>query len=273
MKNIILTAFCLFIVSAALSQEKTTTTLKGKISAPQLEGAFVHIINTTQQTGTVNASSGNFEIQVEENDLLLFSSIQYKNIEVKITSEIFKAAELNVKMEEEVNELSEVSISNIALTGNINVDLDNIVVEKDLPMNIRFSDVKHTRFESDVHDLKEGPRNLAYESNMVVQPGSVNILGAAALIADLLNISKGPKPMPAPYKRPTTTIAADIRKLFDDDFFKTDLEIKEDQINDFLFFVDENGLTAQMLEEKNKLTLIDFLFEQSKNYKAVRAGN
>lgn len=272
MKNLFLTALCLVILTPAFSQEKSKT-LIGKISAPQLEGAFVHIINTTQQTGTVNSSAGIFEIQVEENDIILFSSIQYKNIEVKVTNDIFKSGKINITLEEEVNELSEVNISDIALTGNLNVDLDNIVVEKDLPMDIRFPDVKHMRFESDVHDLKEGPRNLAYESNMVVQPGSVNILGAAQLIADLLKISSEPKPKAAPYKRPTTTIATEIRKLFDDDFFKSDLQIKEDQINDFLFYVDENGLTGQMLEEKNKLTLIDFLFEQSKNYRTIRGEN
>jgi hypothetical protein len=55
MKNIILTALCFFTITSVLSQEKTIT-LKGKITAPQLEGAFVHIINITQQTGTVNNS-------------------------------------------------------------------------------------------------------------------------------------------------------------------------------------------------------------------------
>lgn len=61
--------------------------------------------------------------------------------------------------------------------------------------------------------------------------------------------------------------------MFDDGFFVADLEIQEDHINDFLFYVDENGLTAQMLEESNKLTLIDFLFEQSKNYREILARN
>lgn len=272
MKNIILTTFCFFIIASALSQEKIIT-LKGKITAPQLEGAFVHIINTTQQTGTVNTSSGNFKIQVEENDVILFSSIQYKNLEVKITSEVFESAELIVNLEEEVNELSEVNLSNIALTGNISVDLDNIVVVKDLPMDIRFSDVKNARFESDVHDLKDAPRNLAYESNMVVTPGFVNMLGVADALADILDLKSEPKPSPPVYKRSTTTIAFEIRKLFDDDFFVANFEIKEDQINDFLFYVDENGLTAQMLKESNKLTLIDFLFKQSKNYREILAGN
>ena len=91
------------------------------------------------------------------------------------------------------------------------------------------------------------------------------------ILLQILNISDEPEPKAPPYKRPTTTIATEIRKLFNDDFFRSDLQIKENQINDFLFYADENGLTAQMLEESNKLTLIDFLFEQSKNYRALRA--
>ena len=42
----------LFTVSPLLAQENTQ--LNGRVSAPFLEEASIHIINTTQKTGTVN---------------------------------------------------------------------------------------------------------------------------------------------------------------------------------------------------------------------------
>ena len=264
----ILCALSLFLAFSAFSQQENTL-LKGSINAPFLESASVHIINITQQTGTVNSSSGNFQLLVKTGDTLLFSSVQYQKLEVIISSEIIREGNLAIELKEDVNQLAEVNISNIQLTGNINTDLNNIEVVKDLPLDLRFGAVKHMVFESDVNDPLKAPKNLAFESNQVIQPG-LNLLGMVDILEELFNVKKKEK---APiYKRPTTTIATQMRKLFDDDFFKTSLGIKEENINDFLFYVDENGLTANMMEEKNKLRLLDFLFEQSEKYLQIRSG-
>ena len=265
----ILCALSLMLAFPVFSQQGHTL-LKGTIKAPLLESASVHIINATQKTGTVNSASGNFQLLVQVGDTLLFSSIQYQKLEVIISAEIIREGNLIIELKEDVNQLAEVNISNIQLTGNINTDLNNIEVVTDLPIDLRFSAVKHIVFESDVNDPLEAPRNIAFESNQVLQPG-VNLLGMVDILEELFNIKK--KANAPIYKRPTTTVAAQMRKLFDDDFFKTSLGIKEEHINDFLFYVDENGLTAQMMEEKNKLSLVDFLFEQSEKYLQIRGGN
>lgn len=263
----ILCALSLLLVLPVFSQQENIL-LKGSIKAAFLESASVHIINATQKTGTVNSDSGNFQILVQAGDTLLFSSIQYQKLEVIISDKIIRDGNLTIELKEDINQLAEVNISNIQLTGNINTDLNNIEVVTDLPMDLRFGAVKHIVFESDVNDPLEAPRNIAFESNQVLQPG-VNLLGIVDVLEDLFNI-KGKKGKAPIYKRPTTTIAAQIRELFDDDFFKSSLGIKEEHINDFLFYVDENGLTAQMMEEKNKLSLLDFLFQQSEKYLQIR---
>lgn len=244
--------------------------LKGSIKAPYLESASVHVINITQKTGTVNSASGNFQILVKPGDTLLFSSIQYQKLKVIISAEIIQEGNLGIELKEDINQLSEVNISNIQLTGNLNTDLDNIEVFTDLPLDLKFGNVKHMVFESDVNDPLKAPRNIAFESNQVLQSG-VNLLGMVDILGGLFNINKKAK---APiYKRPTGTIATQMRKLFDDDFFKSSLGIKEEHINDFLFYVDENGLTANLMEEKNKLSLLDFLFVQSEIYLEIRGDH
>lgn len=265
----ILCALSLLLAFPVFSQQENTL-LKGVIKAPLLESASIHIINTTQKTGTVNSASGNFQLPVKTGDTLLFSSIQYQKLEVIVSAEILLEGYLAIELKEDINQLAEVNISNIQLTGNLNTDLNNIEVFTDLPLDLKFGDVKNMKFESDVNDPLKAPRNTAFESNQVLQPG-VNLLGMVDILEDVFNIKK--KGKPPVYKRPTTTIAAQMRKLFDDDFFKASLGIKEEHINDFLFYVDENGLTANMMEEKNKLSLLDFLFEQSEKYLQIRNGH
>jgi len=257
----------LFTVSPLFAQENIQ--INGSISAPNLDGASVHIINSTQKTGTVNSDSGSYQILVREDDELVFSSVQYKNITILITPEIFEKGLLNVVLEEDLNVLAEVNISNINLTGDIAKDIANMEVLDDLPLNINFGDVKNISFESDINDPSEGPRNRAFESNTIMQPG-VNIKGLPGAISDLLGIKK--KPKVRVYNGPEKTSSEQLRKLFQEDFFVNTLELKKEYIEDFIFYVEDQGL-SNLLVNSNKLVLIEFLMDQSKHYKMQLSKN
>ncbi len=253
-------ALLLLTISPLIAQENIQ--LSGSVSASDLDGASVHIINSTQQTGTVNSDSGSFKILVRENDELLFSSVQYKNVNVIITSEIIARGVLNVVLEEDLNVLAEVNISNINLTGDIAKDIANMEVV-DLPVNINFGDVKNVSFESDINDPSEGPRNRAFESNTIMQPG-VNIMGLPGAISDLLGIKK--KTPVRVYNGPEKTSREQLRHLFQEDFFINTLELEKEYIEDFIFYTEDQGLSI-LLKNSNKLVLIEFLMNQSKQYK------
>ena len=66
-------------------------------------------------------------------------------------------------------------------------------------------------------------------------------------------------------------MSVQIRDRFNDEFFKSSLGIKESRIRDFLFFLDDQGISAQMLNDNNQLALIDLLIEQSKKYKEINS--
>ena len=204
----ILCALSLLLAFPVFSQQENSL-LKGSIKAPYLESASVHVINTTQRTGTVNSASGNFQLLVKTGDTLLFSSIQYQKLEVIISAEIILKNNLTIELKEDINQLAEVNISNIQLTGNINTDLNNIEVVTDLPLDLRFGNVKHMVFESDVNDPLKAPRNTAFESNTVLQPG-VNFLRMSEICGELFKRKK--KGNDRVYKRATTTDDAKMRK-------------------------------------------------------------
>ena len=68
------------------------------------------------------------------------------------------------------------------------------------------------------------------------------------------------------YKKPTSTTVEQLRKLFKDDFFTKTLQVEKDYINDFIYYVDDNGLRDILGKRDNQLALIEFLIEQGKIY-------
>lgn len=262
-----LIAVAIFFSFPVLAQENTL--LKGKIKAESLEGS-VHIINITQKTGTVNSSSGAFEIMVRENDTLLFSSIEFLKQEIPITSEIISKGFIGVELTEDINELSEVNLSNTTLTGNLNTDAANIETVNDLPVNFSWEAIKDTRFAADINDPQSAPVNHAYMENQIVAGGGVDILGGLGLLADLFGIKK--KPKPAAYSGPPKRTSLQVRKRFDDGFFTSSLGIKEEDIGDFLFYLDDQNISQQLLGDKNGLALIELLIDHSNKYKEQKIG-
>lgn len=262
--------FAVFTLSTSLLFAQENIQLEGKINAPELESSSIHIINISQRTGTVNNSAGLFKIPVKEGDTLLFSSIQFINLEVEITRAILKENFLEIALEEDVNVLAEVNLSNIKLTGNINTDLDNMVVVKNLPLKLSFAEIQQMKFESDINDPQKAPEQLAFRQNQVGDgAGSLNILGGIGMLTDLLGIKNEKKVKT--YTGPIAPMSVQIRDRFNDEFFKSSLGIKESKIRDFLFFLDDQGISTQMLNDNNQLALIDLLIEQSKKYKEIHS--
>ncbi|WP_026837789.1 hypothetical protein [Gillisia sp. JM1] len=263
-------ALLLLTISPLIAQENTQ--LSGSVFAPNLDGASVHIINSTQKTGTVNSDSGSFQILVRENDELLFSSVQYKNVTILITSEIIKKRILDVSLEEDLNVLDEVNISNINLTGNINTDIAQIPIVRDLPVNFSIGDINNMRFESDINDPQKAPLNLALGQRPGL-PGA-DVIGIIELI--LSPILPDPKPPEIKlnfnkYKK-NSDIIAHLREIFDEKFFTETLTIKKDFIDDFIYYANDNGLGVILVKPKNQFALIEFLIEQSEIYNKSKLG-
>ncbi|PRX45827.1 hypothetical protein [Salegentibacter salegens] len=74
-KCVFLLVFVLIAVSA-IAQEKTI--LSGYIITKEPLNSPVHIINITQQKGSLSELSGYFMVEVNIGDSLIFSSVQYK---------------------------------------------------------------------------------------------------------------------------------------------------------------------------------------------------
>ena len=104
--------------------------LQGIVETDTVETSQINILNPSKKTGTTSNADGTFEISVRENDTIIFSAVQFQILKVKITREILQNKILKVKLKTLVNELEEVRISDINLSGNLKYDLANIKVFK-----------------------------------------------------------------------------------------------------------------------------------------------
>ncbi|MCF4102406.1 hypothetical protein L1I30_12075 [Gillisia sp. M10.2A] len=241
---------------------------QGKIKAENLDGTSINVINVTQQTGTISGKQGNFKIMVKENDVLLFSSIQYDNKEISVTKKMLESGNLVVELQESLNFLDEVTLKNTTLTGNLNTDIAAIKVYK-LPVELNGLNVKNRYFESDVNDHQSAPVNIAL-GQRAGPPAGVDVLGLLVKgVSTLVGSGNSVGKSAISSDIPKDQIDDELRKIFDDAFFINGLGIKEERINDFIFFADDNGLNRQLLNDENKLDLVAFLMQQSEKYKEL----
>ncbi|PRX45829.1 CarboxypepD_reg-like domain-containing protein [Salegentibacter salegens] len=238
-------------VLALNAQEKQQLT--GKIKADSIE-APVHIINITQEKGSVSDKAGNFKIEVAENDLLLISSVQFQRKEIKITSKILNEEILNIELRPALTELEQVRVHN--LSGNLEEDIANIKVI-DMPVI--------SVPPSPPSVIPRGTPNAAFNASQTQAPAGGNILGLVGLIAGKPNFGSlgGKSASPATSER---EIVKNLRIRFDDYFFTNHLKIDSTHIMNFLTYIFENGFHKNLLKEERALELVVFLEKKSTVY-------
>lgn len=113
------------ITSLGFAQNDTIVhTIKGNVvnSETLLPINNVHVINTTNVTGTISNDNGNFELAAKVNDTLLFSYLGFETIKVRITNDWIKNKTAKIALTEKTFVLDEVVIKKYNLTGYVEVD-------------------------------------------------------------------------------------------------------------------------------------------------------
>ncbi len=101
-----------------------TKMLHGKVLTTQ-DAENVHIINKTLKKNTITNSFGVFDIEIQLQDTLVFSSIQHELQVLIIEQDIYKNGTVVITLKERVNKLNEVVVGKV-LTGNMNSDISNV---------------------------------------------------------------------------------------------------------------------------------------------------
>lgn len=248
MRRIYLTIMVLCLAFYGYGQEKSL--LKGKILTQDGEISSINIINLTSEFGTTNKADGRFEIEVSLNDTLLFSSVQYEPIEIVVTEEVSKRAFLTVLLVEKIDELGEVNICNISLSGNLATDIGNIPTLTQADLGFPMSDVpRPTSIERKLKTASNVSTTSKYNP-----PGNLNVSFDG--IINRLNGKTEMLQKAAANEDRAQAVDAGVAAL-PTSFFEN-LSIPENRIRDFVHYCAEDVNYYRLLSETKRLELVEF---------------
>lgn len=245
----------LFSLSIGFAQ---SVEIEGQVFAnSEVEG--IHVINKTSKKYTTTAASGSFEIEAKLNDTIVFSSIQYKLIAVRVTSEIISDKNMTILLEELINALPEVTVGKV-LSGDLEFDIKNNEVERP----IDFYDIGIPGYTGKPKTQSERRLHEADAGKLIPSVG----FGFSLNFYKLLNKITGRTKMLKERVRLESNdeLLYYIRAEFSEEFFKTH-PLDENLVMEFLYFCSDDENFELRCRGKSALEVYDFLDEKYKEFK------
>ncbi len=214
--------------------------LKGRVVADSIQGYAINIVNYSNLKGTTNDENGFFNIPANVGDSVVFSSVQYKAVTLKVSEENLDNENLEIVLSTKVQLLDRVKVSNVELSGYLNDDVGKVEL---LPyvdnkiLGLPFSDKPQpTQIERRIYTAKSGilERPINYLN------GTLKKLKRIKALQDL------------------DKVVHQGETSFDTSFFVIALEIPEELVTDFIYYCAEDDYFKDLLANSKKLSLMDF---------------
>ncbi len=238
--------FFFLLLSSCVLWSQEEVLLKGKIKTDSLSDFQVNIINITQREGQISKKDGSFEIAVKPEDEVLFSAMGYKNKQMIISDSIIENSPIEVILEEDVNILKEVKISNYNLSGDLTKDASQIRAFDQTKVGIpHYQGKKMTQTEKRLYTASS--TSLDYLINVL--SGKIKQLEKMRKFEKLENKKDN------------------IFQLLDQSFFEEHLALSEENIERFLYYCLENLEDLNTIQTDKPFELIEYLEMQSIEFK------
>ena len=240
MKQLLLFIFFIHLSFAAICQDRRP--LKGQLLYKNTKVVAANVVNNTAQTNTITDSDGAFEIDVLLGDEIIFSSVQYRIRSVKITEEILSKNRLVVSVNENINELKEV-----------------VVTTDDVE---KFLDLKEEEFKGFDYEKDKSSQLINWAVNDRQLSDGIDFVNIAKLLTRAFANKSSDEQM---RMKPSEVLPL----VFEDSFFEVDLGLDKSDIITFLEFIDNRMKTGELLKKDKEFQLIDFLINESKEFKNI----
>ena len=238
MKQLFILVFFIHSSFSAVCQERRP--IKGQLLYKNTKVVAANVVNNTAQTNTITDSNGTFEIDVLLGDEIIFSSVQYRIRSVKITEEILSKNRLVVSVNENINELKEV-----------------VVTTDDVE---KFLDLKEEEFKGFDYEKDKSSQLVNRAFNDRQLSDGIDFVNIAKLLARAFGNKSSDEQM---QMKPSEVLPL----VFEDSFFEVDLGLDKSDIITFLEFIDNRMKTRELLKKDKEFQLIDFLINESKEFK------
>ena len=257
----------IFLPISLFSQEIDRIKVSGKVTAPlgeDIEG--ISIYNISSQMGTVTSPEGLFELNVAENDRISVTALQFSTFTVIVDSGVIESEMMGIYLNPVVNQLEEVIVRPYDLLGNVTADVSRIQTANVVPhWDLSYESLEFDyEFSADQYTSVKG--NKAEEAYFNGQyQASLDFIGLAGLL-----FPKKKRKTFRELNSEKNLVANSLRQRFSNSYLSLVFGIQEELANDFIFFVEENGMQRRWLKQENEILLLDFMHQKSDAYKKLR---
>lgn len=240
------------IGQACLSQAQDRSVLNGKVVSNTSNMEGIYVINAqTEETVTTDVS-GAFSISAKADDVLVFSSINFKEKRIMLKSEDFLNINFSVKLTMVMHELQEVVIKRY---DNINAENLGIIPN---------GQKKYTAAE----------RKLETATALNATANAGTMAGGSVSADPLLNFFSGRTAM---LKKEVAVEKKEffmrlLENMFSLDHFIDRLKIPAEYVKGFEYYAVENEKFTVILNSKNKTSTEFLLGELAVKYKEIIAS-
>jgi len=260
-KTLLLIFVTLIFNTSIYAQIENRKYIKGKINVPAKDDPEnISVYNKTTKNGTVTDELGSFKIFAAVNDTLSIKSIQYDDFKVVVDREVFDNKTMTIYLKESISILDEVVVRPYDLSGNLKEDAQNIETLTMQPITASSKSIvyAYTGGQKYAADRQTSPEK-AITDQSYFRYG----LNFANLFKLLVNSKKNKST-----KNGSKTFKnSDLREMYSNEFFKTYLKIPKNKINEFLTFLQKNGLNQKLLAKGSEMELIQFLIDKSRIFR------
>lgn len=245
MKVILLTIISFLTYQLSISQ--TEKLIHGRVFSNNYPLNKVEVINKTAKTSTTTNYLGEFSIEVQAKDSLLFFAKDYFFTRLKLTQENIDQNNLVVNMSAKAFELNEVVVT-----------------------NIKFDPV-HTS-QRDIDGIKFAKDNNSLQKYTGVYDGTIaNGMDFGRMGKGLFNLFKKDNKDELKKKTSETVFKKLVAASIPRDFFTKELKLKPEEVDLFIDFCDADPRSAKLIENNNILTTMDFLYAKNEMFKKAKS--
>jgi len=237
-----------------LSQNINRVEIEGKVFSKNNEVESVTVYNSSSNRGTITDENGEFKIEAALNDVIEISALQYRKGSIKITEEILSKKFVKIFLVENVTVLQEVVILPYDLTGNLIVDVEDVVLVE--PIAFELGNMNAFELPDDQYTEVVNPFMNNGELMYAMNVGSVIGLLFDAIMPNKPKSKNKKEKLQEAYNK-------SLEGVLGRTYIINNFNIAEDKVEAFIVFVEDNGLDQELLLEENRMQLIEFLHQQS----------
>lgn len=247
------------VLGCLLSQAQETRPLNGRVEAKDKDVVGVVVQNISSNNAVITDLEGRFSIPVQVGDTLVFSAVQFKKKSLPINAVIFNTNFVSVNLEEFVNELEEVVVRPYNLSGNLDEDLENLTLKKDVSAEALGLPNAGVRIKTQSERKLQEAAGPKFSPTMILSPPLNPIINA---ITGRTKMLKNRVKLDKKYARTQR-----VQDFYVDSLFVTTFKIPKEKIDDFMYYCEVDEEFQQVVGSKDKLRILDFMILKSRAYR------